>query len=90
MNDIALDVRTIAPHERHSHIFSLFKSLPVGGALTLTADHNPLPLYHQFNAVLAGTFDWSYIEMGPDWQVKIAKTAEPHRDEGASCCGTCG
>lgn len=91
MTEILLDVRTIVPRERHPRIFSTFASLPLGGALVLVNDHDPRPLYYQFNSEQPGAFEWTYLEQGPDlFRVSITKIAELRRDEGASCCGSCG
>jgi uncharacterized protein (DUF2249 family) len=86
MTDIVLDVRSIAPRERHPRIFATFDALAPGASFELANDHDPLPLYYQFAAERNGTFEWSYLEQGPElWRVRIGKTAER-----ASCCGTCG
>ena len=78
-----IDVRTIAPRERHPLIFSTFGALAKGEALELVNDHDPKPLYYQFQAEHHGQFSWSYLEQGPDtWRVRIAKT-------NANCCGSC-
>ncbi len=69
-----IDVRTIAPRERHPLIFDTFRNLVPGGALLLVNDHDPKPLYYQFSAELAGHFEWEYVERGPDiWKVRIGK-----------------
>lgn len=84
-----IDVRTIAPRDRHPLIFSTFGKLARGEAMELVNDHDPRPLYHQFNAQAAGQFDWQYLEQGPDtWRVSIRRTATAH--ETGSCCGSCG
>ena len=81
-----VDVRTIAPRERHALIFSTFAKLPVGGAMELINDHDPRPLRHHFEAELPGLFGWEYLEQGPDiWRVRIARQ-EPK----GNCCGGCG
>jgi len=71
-----LDVRTIAPRERHPLIFETFDALDPGAAFELINDHDPKPLYYQFQAERAGTVEWSYLEEGPErWRVRIARTA---------------
>lgn len=71
-----IDVRSIAPRERHPLIFQTFADLAPGDALLLVNDHDPKPLYYQFQAELGPQFDWKYLESGPDvWQVRIAKVA---------------
>ncbi|MHB9144849.1 MAG: DUF2249 domain-containing protein [Symbiobacteriia bacterium] len=69
-----LDVRTIMPRDRHPLIFKTFDDLAPGKTMTLINDHDPKPLYYQFSAERAGTFDWNYLEEGPDtWRVAIVK-----------------
>ncbi|MCM2288322.1 MAG: DUF2249 domain-containing protein [Sulfuritalea sp.] len=71
-----VDVRTIAPRERHPLIFGTFDRLAAGEALLLVNDHDPKPLFYQFQAESKGEFTWDYLESGPDvWQVKIGKPA---------------
>ena len=71
-----VDVRTIVPRERHPLIFSTFRGLAPGGAMLLVNDHDPKPLYYQFQAELGEPFQWDYLERGPEvWKVRIARTA---------------
>ena len=84
-----IDVRNIAPRERHPLIFSTFKALKGGMAMELVNDHDPKPLYYQFQAEMPGTFSWDYLDQGPDtWRVAIAKLAPSHGAR--TCCGSCG
>jgi uncharacterized protein (DUF2249 family) len=85
----SIDVRTIAPRERHPLIFSTFAALEPGHAMELVNDHDPRPLFHQFNAQLPGQFSWDYLETGPDtWRVAIGRVRDA-RGAG-QCCGACG
>lgn len=71
-----IDVRTIPPRQRHPLIFDTFSRLNPGQAFLLVNDHDPKPLYYQFNAEFPGTFGWDYQEQGPDvWQVRISRVA---------------
>ncbi|MGC8551456.1 MAG: DUF2249 domain-containing protein [Phycisphaerae bacterium] len=71
-----IDVRTIPPRNRHPLIFQTFDKLAVGGHFYLINDHDPKPLYYQFQAEHAGVFAWKYLEQGPEvWKVCISKTA---------------
>lgn len=86
---VTLDVRAIAPRDKHPLIFGIFGALPVGQALLLSNDHDPKPLFYQLQAESAGTFTWDYIAQGPElWQVRIARTvassAAPAGRQG--CC----
>lgn len=69
-----IDVREIAPRERHPLIFNTFDGLTPGDAFTLVNDHAPTPLYYQFLHERADLFEWEYLEQGPEvWRVRIAK-----------------
>jgi uncharacterized protein (DUF2249 family) len=61
-----LDVRTIPPRERHPRIFGVFDSLKPGQSFVLVNDHDPRPLYYQFQAERPGAFAWEYLEAGPE------------------------
>lgn len=70
-----LDVRTIEPRFKHPFIFKNFDQLLYGEILTLVNDHDPIPLYYQFESERTGSFAWEYILKGPDiWKVNITKT----------------
>ena len=84
-----VDVRTIAPRDRHPLIFPTFSALPAGQVMQLVNDHDPKPLYYQFEAEMPGAFGWDYLEQGPDtWRVAITKLKPAHSD--GKCCGSCG
>lgn len=85
-NASLIDVRTIAPRDRHPMIFSTFGKLPPGQALELVNDHDPAPLRSQFEALVPGEFAWDYLEEGPTtWRVAIKRVKAA-----GSCCGSCG
>lgn len=70
-----IDVRTIAPMYRHQLIFETFEALQPGESFVLVNDHDPKPLYYQFEAERTGEFTWNYVEKGPQvWHVIIGKT----------------
>jgi len=73
-----IDVREIAPRERHPLIFGSFAQLSPGEALLLINDHDPKPLYYQFQAESTGKFTWDYLEDGPEvWRVRIGRAHDP-------------
>lgn len=83
----ALDLRQIAPPQRHALIFSTFEALLPGQSLELINDHNPQPLNDQFQMRSPGQFSWDFLEQGPEvWRVQIGKTAKA---AGGGCCGGC-
>jgi uncharacterized protein (DUF2249 family) len=73
-----VDVRQLPPAQRHGTIFQTFHQLKPGEAFELVNDHDPKPLYYQFDAENKGEFSWDYQEQGPQvWRVRIGKTAKP-------------
>ena len=69
-----IDVRVIPPRERHALIFRTFDGLKAGESFELVNDHEPRPLYYQFQAELTGQFSWEYLVNGPEeWRVRIGR-----------------
>lgn len=76
MSDPIIDVRTMAPRERHPRIFAAFDALEPGQAIELQNDHDPRPLMYQFAHERPGRFTWDPIEEGPDvWRIRIGRRA---------------
>lgn len=76
-----VDVCEIPPRERHALIFGSFDRLSPGEALMLINDHDPKPLFYQFQAESNGKFTWDYLETGPDvWRVRIGKVKDVAAD----------
>ncbi len=70
----SVDVRTLVPMYRHQRIFETFEALLPGENFLLVNDHDPKPLYYQFQAERADQFTWNYVEKGPEvWSVVIGK-----------------
>lgn len=73
-NVTTIDVRQLPPAQRHALIFRTFMELQPGQTMLLVNDHDPKPLYYQFQAEMPNQFTWSYLEQGPvDWRVTITK-----------------
>ncbi|MBI5970961.1 MAG: DUF2249 domain-containing protein [Deltaproteobacteria bacterium] len=69
-----LDVRALAPKDRHAGIFGAFKDLAPGDYFVLVNDHDPKPLLYQFQAEHDNEFEWWPLERGTEvWRVIIAK-----------------
>lgn len=76
-NEPVLDIRPIAPMNRHPLIFDKFEALETGEGFILVNDHDPKPLYYQFQAELTDQFTWEYLEQGPQaWRVRIGRKAK--------------
>lgn len=70
-----LDVRTL-PHGagRHEAIFARLDALAAGAQLVIVNDHDPKPLHYQLDAAWPGTFDWDYLQSGPEvWRVGVTR-----------------
>lgn len=79
-----IDVRTIAPPDRHSTIFGVLTALAPGGIMHVTSDHDPRPLHYQIATRYPDQFQWQYLEQGPQvWRVEIQR----NHGAGCSCCG---
>lgn len=71
---LELDVRKIPHASRHDTIFSRLGDLQPGQALVILNDHDPQPLHYQLEALWPGTYDWSYLESGPElWRVRVGR-----------------
>lgn len=69
-----LDIRPLPPIQRHPLIFEQFESLGKDESFILVNDHDPKPLYYQFQAERTGEFTWEYLEQGPKvWRVSIGR-----------------
>ena len=76
MAQTTIDVRTLIPRERHPLIFRTFEGLQPGEGFELVNDHDPKPLYYQFQAEIGPKFEWQYLEQGPEvWRVRIGRPA---------------
>ncbi len=74
--ETTIDVRTMAPRDRHPKIFSTFDSLAIGDAILLVNDHDPKPLLYQFQAERPGQVAWTPQETGPErWVIRIERAA---------------
>ena len=83
-----IDVRAIAPHQRHQQIFAQVDALRVGEALQIVNDHDPVPLRHQLEARAPGQLQWAYVQAGPDlWRVQVRKLQGAADAEGSCCSG---
>ncbi|MFD1647690.1 DUF2249 domain-containing protein [Haloarchaeobius litoreus] len=69
-----LDVRQLPPARRHEQIFEAYDELETGTGFVLVNDHDPKPLYHQFDAEAGAEFRWEYRQREPDeFRVLIGK-----------------
>ncbi|GJM41977.1 MAG: aminotransferase [Ardenticatenaceae bacterium] len=73
-NETVLDIRTILPMNRHPLIFDQFEALKPEESFILVNDHDPKPLFYQFQAERTDQFTWDYLEQGPQaWRVRIGR-----------------
>jgi uncharacterized protein (DUF2249 family) len=76
-----LDVRDRPPAQRHEAIFEAYEELDAGEGFVLVNDHDPKPLYHQFEAEAGPEFRWKYRAKEPgEFRVLVGKAAEVPAD----------
>jgi regulator of cell morphogenesis and NO signaling len=69
-----IDVTIIEPRLKHPTIFEHFDKISANESFVIHNDHDPKPLYYQLIAERGMTFEWEYLENGPEiWEVKISK-----------------
>ena len=69
-----VDARDYQPKDKHPAIFGAFESLEPGQKMELTNDHDPRPLHYQFIMEMPDSFEWEYLEEGPEiWRVAITR-----------------
>ena len=69
-----LDVRDLPPAQRHERIFEHYDGLSTGEGFVLVNDHDPKPLYHQFEAEAGPEFHWAYQKEQPgEFRVLVGK-----------------
>jgi uncharacterized protein (DUF2249 family) len=84
-----LDLRGAAPSQRDAAAIAAFRALTLGASLDIVDDHDPQPLFLQFQREAPGNFSWLYREFGPDaWRVEVRKLSRSHGS--GECCGACG
>ena len=72
--DAILDVRSEPPARRHTLIFGTYDALGSGEGFVLVNDHDPKPLWYQFEAEHKDAYSWDYLEQGPEvWRVRIGR-----------------
>jgi len=89
-DETIFDVREIPCQIKHPQIMQRFFGLPVGAFFVLANDHDPVPLYYQFDALFPTAFRWEYLERGPETcRIKITKLAPviPPAHLGSPCAG---
>lgn len=71
-----VDARKYNPKDKHPTIMKTFDDLKPGETMELINDHDPKPLYYQFEVEMKDLFSWHYLEEGPEvWRVAITKQA---------------
>lgn len=61
-----LDLREIAPPQRHVLVYEHLDALGAGESLELFNDHKPSPLRYEIAATRPGEFDWLDGQDGPE------------------------
>lgn len=86
--DADMDLRALAPRERHESIFKTFSGLAAGGSVELVGDHDFRSLIDELRTAWPGRLACDAVQRGPDvWRVRLVKLAAPGDGH---CCGACG
>ena len=89
-----IDLRQIAPPERHPLVLSSFDALLPGQTFELTNDHDSQALNAQLALRSPGLVSWRCLENGPTvWRIEIGKNAQTAQNKSGGCCsggGCCG
>lgn len=56
-------------------MFAAFADLAVDESFVLVANHDPVPLRAEFDDDQYGASAWEYLERGPEWRIRITRTA---------------
>jgi len=81
---VELDVRDRPPAERHQRIYGAYDDLDAGEGFVLVNDHDPKPIYHQFEAETGPEFYWEYLAKDPGEFRVLIGIAERTADAEAS------
>lgn len=72
-----LDVRTLIPMKRHEKLNKMFNELPTGDSFVFINDHDPKPLYYEFQSIHGKVVGWEYLHQGGrEWKVKVTRLAD--------------
>jgi len=83
-----IDMREIPAPDRHALAFNTFRLLDATQTMDLVYDHDPEPLFHQFQERTPGGFSWDYLERGPGtWRVRIMRI--PRAANTGCACACC-
>ena len=78
-----IDVRPLAPRDRHPLVFSTFVALAPGASMELLNDLDTDPLHQSFQVALPGQFGWEVLEGGPEvWRIRITRQPGRPRHDG--------
>ncbi len=70
-----LDVRSVPKPQRHPQIFARFASMEPLASFILVNGHDPKHLREEFERDHPGAYDWTYLESGPVWRIRITRLA---------------
>jgi uncharacterized protein (DUF2249 family) len=71
-----LDLRPLAPPERHRLVYQQLDALAPGETLELVNDHRPSPLRYELEATRPGEYQWVDGDNGPErWTAAITCSA---------------
>lgn len=64
---ILINVPALEPSIKHETIFNTYTHLLPGESMVIHNDHDPRPLQYHLQQMHGDSFDWEYLETGPEW-----------------------
>jgi len=72
--EVILNIPKVEPQQKHALIFKVFETQKSGESFIIHNNHDPKPVYYQLQALHGDTFDWEYLQQGPEWwDIRVSK-----------------
>ncbi len=72
-----LDLRQVERSLRHPLVFKHLDALELQQSVVIVNDHDPIPLLSQIVTARPNEMEWSFLEQGPDFRIRIQRIALP-------------
>jgi regulator of cell morphogenesis and NO signaling len=80
--ETVIKVQEIEPRLRHQTIFETYEQLAKHESLIIHNNHDPIPVYYQLLDRCGETFEWEYLQKGPEWwDIRVTKKAKNEQGE---------
>ncbi len=74
---LLLDVRALPPSRKHTTVYEMLEKLDPSEALRITNDHDPRPLRLELDHDYPNTYEFAYLESGPEtWVIDVIRRVQ--------------